>query len=334
MTTKTTSSPTSRASWLHQAGWGLMFHYLDRPASSNVVSATTAEEWNRRVDGFRVDHFARQVKETGAGYVIFTLGQNSGHFCTPNATYDEITGIRPSRLSRRDLIAEIAEALSPDVRLIAYLPSHAPANDAAAVAAFRLVPSWDAGAWGLPAPAPDAVRGDDRLGEFQRKWEAVVAEWGNRWGDKVVGWWIDGCYFADRMYKHPDEPNASSFSAALRAGNPDRILAFNTGTANPFDCVTPEQDYTAGEVTTRFPASNKWESLTRKAAPLQLHLLSHLGDWWGEGRVRFPDAWVSEYTALIRKEGGVVTWDVPIENDGSIVEAFRGQIAQAGSRVW
>jgi hypothetical protein len=331
--TTTTVPATSRAAWLRQTGWGLMFHYLDKPASSNTTSATSSEEWNRRVDGFRVDHFARQVKETGAGYVIFTLGQNSGHFCTPNATYDGIAGTTPSTLSRRDLIAEIAAALDPDVRLIAYLPSHAPANDAAAVKAFRLVPSWDASAWGLPKPAEDALRGDERLGEFQRKWEAVVAEWGHRWGDKVAGWWIDGCYFASRMYGHADEPNASSFAAALRAGHPDRILAFNTGTANPFDCVTPEQDYTAGEVSNKFPVSNKWEPVARRAGSMQLHILSHLGDWWGEGQPRFSDAWVREYTAFLQREGGAVTWDVPIEIDGSICEMFRDQIAQCGNLV-
>ena len=43
----------------------------------------------------------------------------------------------------------------------------------------------------------------------------------DRWGQKVWGWWFDGCYFADAMYRHPDAPNFASFAAAAKAGNPD-----------------------------------------------------------------------------------------------------------------
>ncbi len=38
---------------------------------------------------------------TGAKYLLFTIGQNSGHYCTPNAAYDRIAGITPSKCSRR-----------------------------------------------------------------------------------------------------------------------------------------------------------------------------------------------------------------------------------------
>ena len=51
-----------------------------------------------------------------------------------------------------------------------------------------------------------------RLAEFQRKWEAVIREWSLRWGKSVSGWWIDGCYFADQMYRFDDEPNFASFA--------------------------------------------------------------------------------------------------------------------------
>ena len=44
-----------------------------------------------------------------------------------------------------------------------------------------------------------------------------MREWSLRWGDKIGGWWIDGCYFADEMYRHPDAPNFASFTAALKA---------------------------------------------------------------------------------------------------------------------
>lgn len=323
---KKTIDSTNRAAWLREARWGVMCHYIDLPASSNVPSSTTAAEWNRRVESFRVEHFVEQVREMGAGYVIFTLGQNTGHFCSPNSTYDEITRIRPSKLSERDLLAEIAEALQPDVRVIAYLPSHAPSNDPVAVRRFRLAPPWSGGAWGLPENPPDVVPADERLTEFQKMWESVIAEWGTRWGELVSGWWIDGCYFAERMYGGAEEPNFTSFARALRTGNEQRILAFNCGTDEPFRQLTTEQDYAGGEVSTKFPVTNKWDPLTGEMNGMQTHVLSYLGDWWGAGAPRFPDAFAEGYTRHINQLGGAVTWDIPIGHQGEIPADFRRQL--------
>ena len=38
-----------------------------------------------------------------------------------------------------------------------------------------------------------------RLAQFQRNWEAICRDWSQRWGRRVSGWWIDGCYFADEI---------------------------------------------------------------------------------------------------------------------------------------
>lgn len=312
--------------WLKNSSWGMMFHYIDSPASSNSISSTTAAEWNQRIDGFDVRRFADQVRELQADYIIFTLGQNTGHFCSPNATYDGFIGLRPSKLSKRDLIAEIATTLQPEVKVIAYLPSHAPVNDREAVRQLKLLPPWDGSAWGLSPSRDGAPHADDRLTEFQLMWERVIAEWGQRWGDLVSGWWIDGCYYADRMYADPVGPNFKTFAAALRAGSPNRILAFNSGTDDPFFKLTAEQDYTAGEVSTKFPVTNRWEPLFQKIHGMHLHVLTYLGDWWGAGAPRFSDAFVDGYTRHINGQGGVVTWDVPITRDGEIPEEFRRQL--------
>jgi len=321
-----TNSLPSRLCWFREANWGVMFHYLDKPASSTTVSSTSAEEWNRRVESFDVARFAATVKETGAGYVIFTLGQNTGHFCAPNPVYDGIVGIRPSKLSRRDLIMELAEALLPEVKLIAYLPSHAPAHDAQAVDRLRLHPSWDGSAWGLRAPLPAAAPADQRLAQFQRHWEDIITWWGERWGEKVAGWWLDGCYFPDKMYRDREEPNFASFARALRAGNGERILAFNSGTSRPFERLAAEQDYTAGETSNRMPAPNKWEPMGETIDGMQMHVLSYLGDWWGEGGPRFSTEWVRAYTRMVVERGGVMTWDVPIRADGEIPSGFLDQL--------
>lgn len=304
-----------------------MFHYIDKPASSNTASSTTAEEWNRRINGFDVAGFARQVKASKAGHVIFTLGQNTGHYCSPNSVYDEIVGDSPSLLSRRDLIAEIAEALSPDVPLIAYLPSHPPANNASAVRALGCLPPWDASAWGLQKTWADDESADERLVVMQRNWQAVIAHWGERWGKSVAGWWIDGCYFSERLYRSVEEPNFSSFARALRAGNPDRLLAFNAGTGTPFARLAPEQDYTAGEFANRLPVPDKWTSIGASVEGMQTHLLGFLGNYWGAGEPRFPDLLMASYTNYLTARGAVLTWDVPIMENGVIAEAFIHQLA-------
>ena len=319
--------------WLRAAGWGVFFHYLAAPASSRDAPSMTVDAWNRRVDGFAVEDFAEQVAQTGAGYAIFTLGQNTGFYCSPNAAYDALTGIAPSKCSRRDLLAEVAGALARrGIKTLAYLPSHAPAQDRAACIALRCTPSWDASAWGFKETLPGAENTDERLAEFQRHWEAIIRAWSLRWGEAVSGWWIDGCYHADKMYRHDDAPNFASFAAALRAGNPQSIVAFNGGIKTPVRSLTEHEDYTAGElagdlnVGGYFPGG--FGPLRNPAGQAQLHVLTFAGGYWGRGEPRFPDELIVGYTRFINEQGGVVSWDVPLSDDGQIPPAFIAQLSR------
>lgn len=311
--------------WMRDARWGVMFHYLlSAPDAGIDSSQVPASEWNDRVDAFNLRLFVRQLRNIGAGYVIFTIGQNSGHYCSPNPTYDQLTGITPSKCSRRDLIGEMADALNAvGIRLIAYLPSHPGGRDHEACVKLKFTPPWDTSAWGYKKETIAIQTADERITEGQRAWEAIIRDWSQRWGRRISGWWIDGCYFADRMYRHSDEPNFSSFAAALRAGNPDALLAFNCGTKEPFAALTDEQDYTAGEVADKFPVSYLWRPLSREMNGLQLQVLTFLGECWGMGEApRCPREFVAGYTQHVNSKGGVVTWDVPIGADGVIAPAF------------
>ena len=157
--------PNTRTDWFCQARWGVMAHYLGNPEFP--------------VEAFDVQSLAEQLASTGAGYLLWTIGQNSGHYCSPNDTYDQIIGITPSKCSQRDLITTLAQALEPHgIRLMVYLPSGAPAADA--VAAEKL--KWT---WGYQGDWPKMHRGPtrgERLVEFQCHWEAVIREWSLRWG--------------------------------------------------------------------------------------------------------------------------------------------------------
>jgi hypothetical protein len=170
-----------------------------------------------------------------------------------------------------------------------------------------------------------------RLVEFQRKWEAVIREWSLRWKDDVSGWWIDGCYFADEMYRFDDEPNFASFAAALRAGNPQAMVAFNPGVRVPVVVHTEYEDYTAGEVNlAQLPQAVKtlpgrW--LECDGEKVQAHILTFLGESWCRGeRPQWPDEKVADLVRQIKAKGAVVTFDVPIQKNGLIPEPFVSQL--------
>jgi len=326
--------------WFRDAKWGVFVHYLAGLPSADDPEGTTPEEWNRRIDGFDVPGLVRQLVDIKAGYFFITLGQNSGFFLSHNATYDGLVKRTPSRLSRRDLVADLGTALKTvNIPLMVYLPSHAPALDPEAVKGLGCTPTWDASCWQLrPGTYTVAEGTDERLSRFQRNWEAVIREWSQRWGDRVSGWWFDGCYQAERMYQHAAPPSFQSFAAAAKAGNPQSLVAFNPGVKVPVVTTTEHEDYTAGEVAGALPVTmdSQWGRdpkpetywgmpIRRFVEGAQYHVLTFMGPYWCRGAPRFPDELVIGYTKHINAMEGVISWDVPTHPDGLIPEGFLRQ---------
>ena len=297
-----------RAGWMQQARWGVMVHYLaDWIARAEKLQMDT-EAWNRLVDGFDAKGLAEQLHSAGAGYLILTIGQNSGFYLSPNETYDRIVGNSPGRCSKRDLVSDMHEALRTyGIRLIVYLPSGAPNGDANAKQAL----DWQNG------PHPNS--------DFQLKWEKVIREWSLRWGERVGGWWFDGCYWPNAMYRSCEPPNFESFASAARAGNPVAAVAFNPGVVPRLISMTPHEDYTAGEISDpdRLEIRRAYDG---KIDGAQIHVLSHLGERWGMGAPRFSDEQVIRWSLSVFGEGGAVTWDVPVQSTGLVSEPFLRQL--------
>ncbi len=65
----------------------------------------------------------------------------------------------------------------------------------------------------------------------------------------------------------------------------------------------------------------------------QLHFLTFMGSWWGYGEPRFPDELVIGWTKHINNNSGSVTWDVPLSNDGIILESFYKQLKALGKSI-
>lgn len=306
---------STRASWMQDPRycWGVMTHYLaDWQARIHHLDMNP-DLWNKLVDGFDVEGMAKRLESVGAGHYQISIGQNSGYYLSPNPTYDKITGIQPSKCSHRDLVADFYEPLRQrDIKLMVYLPSGAPGQDKTAIAALE---------W-INAPY--------RNKNFQLKWERVIAEWSRRWEKKVVGWWFDGCYFPNSMYRSTDAPNFASLAAAARAGNPDSSVAFNPGVVVRIVSVSPDEDFTAGEINN--PALvTLHRALKGRMDGTQIHMLSFLGETWGSGKPRYTTDQIVAYTKQFTDIGGSVTWDVPVELDGTITQPFLDQLSALGS---
>jgi hypothetical protein len=298
-------SRNSRSNWLQSSHWGVFVHFLTN-------SNTTAKEWNRIIDNFDTEGLAKQLESIRANYIFITIGQNSGHYCAPNSTYDFYVKTYPSKCSNRDLISDLHKALNHrGIKLLVYLPSGAPALDRQAVLNL------------------DWINGPHRNKIFQKKWENIIQTWSIHWGKKVDGWWFDGIYWPREMYRFSESPNFKSFATAARAGNPSSIIAFNPGVLNPIIKITEEEDYTAGEI-------NNPQELVCKGRWIngsQYHILSYLGSGWNFGKPRFTNNEVIRISNNIIKCGGVITWDVPVFKNGHIPEVFLNQLLELSKKT-
>ncbi len=315
ITTPIQTAERHRGAWMQEAKWGVMTHYLADWKAREQGAPMTVDRWNDLIDHFDAEGLAEQLKSVGAGYYLITIGQNSGYYLSPNATYDRLVGIEPSKCSRRDLVADLYQAVhNRGIRLMVYLPAGAPGGDTVARQALQ----WQNGPY--------------RNREFQIKWEQVIREWSTRWGTKVAGWWFDGCYWPNVMYRTEETPNFDSFAAAARAGNPEAIVAFNPGVVPRILSVTPYEDYTAGEINDPNGIEIR-RAVDGKIDGTQVHILSYLGEKWGMGSPRFSTEQVVKWSRSIRKQGAAITWDVPIQPSGLIAQPFIEQLTAVGKAL-
>jgi len=303
------------AAWMQKARWGVMTHYLSDWKARDYNLTIDVEQWNKLIDGFDVEGLAKQLESVGASYYLITIGQTSGYYLAPNATYDRYVGVQPSHCSRRDLIADLYTALSKrNIKLMVYLPAGPRSPEALK------------GIGVVDMTMHDVVWEGGRNPVAETRWEEVISDWSRRWGKKVSGWWFDGCRQPNVMHRSPTPPNFTSFAAAARAGNPDSIVAFNPGVFTRLHSLTPEEDYTAGE-TNDFNALIIQYVLHGKLDGVQVHVLSFLGKTWGTGDPRFTTEQVIENSRKVISHEGAITWDTPVGLNGLIAQPFLDQLS-------
>lgn len=319
--------------WFYQGKYGISHHlisnYVNRVAANDAEKWQDGESWDDFLATFDVEAHAEDVARAGAAYVLLTLGQNSGYLLAPNATYERIAGLEPGERtpSRRDLPMEIADALAErGIKLLLYLPANPPHSahkqpgDYAITKAFDYTPASD----GRPSQ------------ETMAKWQAVIRDYSQRYGTKLAGWWFDGVFPAQQpAYEDMTKPyNWSSMTAAAKAGNPARIVTYNSGLGTDTGATpNPWVDYTSGEANSigAMPPTGRWAN---EENGVQWFNFTYLGAddpyWagWGNKGTSKDTTDLVRWVKAATDKGGVIGLDTKVNRFGRLDPDHLSQLEQ------
>jgi hypothetical protein len=261
--------------WMRQGVFGLATHYF--PIS--------VDRRDRVAVDFNVDLLTQAAVDAGAGWVMFTLQHQNWILMAPNETFAKIVGSRDFMTSR-DVPRELGRNLRKHhLPLILYVNLRLDPDSHASAAVREAMGGWPP---------------SDRL---VANLASVYREYSLRYGQDVAGWWVDSAGvpgFADSQNR---EQWFGIIKAALLAGNPDAIVAFNPGLQ--LMRYSRQDDYTAGE-------SNDMTYVPQRQCVdgAYWHTYTYLGGWWGADGTRFSDRELCRYVSGIASHGGAITFDI------------------------
>lgn len=275
---------SSRASseWLAKAGYGLMFHWTSQSVGKDGIR----KPYSQAVDDFPVNQFVEMVEATGAGYVLFTVCHAESYCPTPLKSWEQY---HPGKTAQRDVIMEMADALNAKgIKLMCYFPAHVVGN---------------------------YPRASEK--EFTKAMTDMLKEFGERYGNKVVGYWFDGFYQC--FEKYPEFPFRDFFKVC-KAGNPQRIIALN---AWIYPNVSEWQEYWAGETADPVALPVNGTNARGAGQGLRYQALLIMEPYWVQQRAEMPKPKFSaqvlgDYVSGCMKNGGAVTINLGIYQDGSV----------------
>jgi hypothetical protein len=291
--------------WFRDQKWGIFTHFLNHEQNTHgtITNMGIGEtSWDECVNGFDVERFAGDLSQTGAGYLMFTLQQGERFMAAPNETFNRITGCKTGEAcASRDLIADLIKALDKvHISLFLYFTGDGPYKDPVA------------------GPSMGYARQHDPLtGTFLRNWSSVAREYSLRYGEKIKGWWVDGCY---ESFHYTDE-SIKYYTEAMKAGNPHALTAFNNGVKDRISYYSIYDDYTCGEMNSfvdipdsRFIHDSQWHIL----APLGIPPDGNPWGGWCKPGCKHSLTYMKDYMGKVNSKGGVVTIDVALYRDGHI----------------
>lgn len=274
--------------WLVNTGYGIMFHWT----SQSVQPDGSIKSYEQAVNEFDVEKFADMVEETGAGYVMFTIGHAESYCPAPIKSWEKR---HPGKTTKRDLIDEMANALEKrGVRLICYI--NGPLT-------FKL----------------DVKKGPNEAEKrgFVDNFNDILQEIGNRYEGKIAGYWFDSWY---QIFEEFPEVPFEEFYRASKVGNKDRVICLNSWIYPP---VTPWQDYWAGEVASPVELPENGYLKNGPVTDLPYQALLIMEPYWVQSKAEMPDPRftpedLSEYIVNCMKNKGAVTINLGIYQDGTV----------------
>lgn len=307
---------------LYNCKWGVFNHYLFgmQNNAEHFASLGRQTDWDTCVKELDVDKLAANLHSMGAKYYFITVMQGRKYMIAPNDTFDRIAGTKPGEAcSTRDLIEDLYQALSKyGIDLYLYYTGDGPYKEDIIGMKFGFI-----GPRKLPLTE-----------EFVIKWASVLEEYSVRYGDKVKGWWIDGCYrnhfgYNDHLLAH--------YYRAAKKGNPHAITAFNDGLKNELFVNYKDEEFTCGE----------FEEFTfipkgRFVGNAQAHILAPIGEanerrpgkgvWGNRGLLNTPVE-LADYAKRVHTAGGVVTFDMALFRDGSFDKEQQEALTYVGREL-
>lgn len=172
----------------------------------------TATAWPDCYAELDYEEFAKNMKDMGVDYVTWSLSWWEYYLPAPiQAAEDVYPGRTTIQYGGQDYLGELLDALQNEgIRvLIYYHPGHDAHN------AGTNVPFWNA-FWDVPQEGHYA-RKENAIND----WLNIIREIGLRYGEKIDGWLFDD---GSTYYPAPFD----MVNEAVRAGNPDRLLSFNS----------------------------------------------------------------------------------------------------------
>lgn len=269
--------------------YGLLVHYLyglqngKEPWNQGKITS-----WDSCINSFNVKKFADDVSLTGAGYVIFTIQQNSQYFSCPNNTFEKITGyVRGAATPKRDLINDIYVALNArGISLMLYVTGNGPFADLKSMTALTR---------NSYKMKRDKEHGDvlEINNNFLSSWSLVLKDISLRYKSKIKGWWVDGAY----PFIGYNDTSLAILSKALKSGNRNAIIVFNPAPKDSVSFYTQLDDYTAGEM---YHINTLPKNRFIKQA--QWHALTFVGKDWAQPNLRFTANQVKDYLIACNKK--------------------------------
>ena len=242
--------------WFANAKVGLFTHYTYGTYNENTernwggtcksaADLTGADSLDQLSDAFDAKKYAAVADSMAAQYVTFTVCHAGFNLLFPSETM--IAAGCPAKVSRRDLIADLIDALEVyGIKLVLYMPP----NDSHDLTSAEMdVLKWN----------DDAVRMDFNC--------RLVHEIFGRYGKKIAGYWFD------------QGGPSKAVTDLIRKDNPDAVIYINHGVTENGSYDAEKADFLVSEYYGQIPSGSS-DSL--KTHHSQISRIFG-GEWWAIG---------------------------------------------------